>query len=636
MTEARATLSLADVAKLAGVQRPVVTMWRKRALDGMPFPAPDGEGRFSPEEIVDWLEATGRGNNPAARADLAIWEATSGSVSPRRRSELIALLGARALLDEPVSSYDVDELLDEIDALDPDDSFLFSEVEAIETSSRPVLAAQADAIADAAWHPRAAYERLFDAQPGPSHDDRLAQPLLAMLAALCRALIRPGGDLIDLQGRCSDVVVEAWADEDLPIPSITVPCDEPDRAVLRRYRVHSMEPTSCGVMGDWACRPGSVALIRVSEEAGFDLIDEARLQLAADGVIMAVGPAALLTDALPHDLEARRDEFVRQDPSQPALLRAAVRLPAGLIRSGSREHLALWLLGPEPRPAPIWVGDLSGLSFDLSTRQALLDDLVAVAHRRRGRAFTTLQAAQRATIAVNGGALVSTGRASACTVTAAAADDATRLEELRHALNAPMPVLLGQRSIAVGHGETRQIRVDDALRAKHLRLISGTRIGDLSSGSTPLWTSAAVAERRPVSVDLLSLTRQHPDARLTQPRDIVFTTAGKPAAVLDLDGGAAVAYPARVLRVTGGRLCPAAIADAVNAVPAGNSKWRTWMVPEVQMDPAAAGDILESLQDWEKHLRQRQTLLDELRTIITRSVLSGAVTVTTTNDQKGS
>ncbi len=642
MIDSRMRLSLADVAKLAGVQRPVVTMWRKRALEGKPFPAADEDGRFVPAEIVDWLEATGRGNNPDARADLAIRVANSGSVTPKHRGALIALLAARAMLDEPLAPLELDELVDEADALDPDDEFLFSELEALDIAAYPALAEQADAIADAAWHPRAAYERLLEAQPG--RDDRLCPGLVELLAGVCRALLGSDGELIDVRGECCDVVIAACSDEDLWVPHIKTPDDGANRGVQRRYRVHGMAPVRRPIGGDWAVRPGSVVLIRVADEDGFELIDEARLQLAGDSFIVVVGPATLLTDALPPKLEARRDEFVRVDRPQPAVVQAAVRLPAGLTRGGSRQHLALWLLGPEPKPerrggnsARMWVGDLSGESLDSNTRQALLDDVVAVARMPRGRAFTGLHAAQRAMLAAEGGPLVSTGRVTVTSMAADPAGDATRIADLSRALAAPMPEVFSHELAAIGDAvQQRHIRLGDAHRAKHLRLFPGARLAaELPHGATPLWTNEAVAKRRPVSIDLFALTRQHPSVRLTEPRDVVFTTAGKPAAVLDMDGGAAVAYPARILRVTGEMLCPAAIVDVINAVPAGNSKWRTWTVPETQIDPVLANEILESLHGWEKQLRYRQTLLDELRLLVTRSILSGAIQLTDPHEQKG-
>ena len=71
-------LGLSDVAQLAHVQRPVVSMWRARSAGSdRPFPAAidaaRGQEWFDGTAVVDWLIATGRGNNPTARDDLAAY-----------------------------------------------------------------------------------------------------------------------------------------------------------------------------------------------------------------------------------------------------------------------------------------------------------------------------------------------------------------------------------------------------------------------------------------------------------------------------------------------------------------------------------------------------------------------------------
>ncbi|HEX2705315.1 MAG TPA: hypothetical protein VHM65_06120, partial [Candidatus Lustribacter sp.] len=68
-------LSLADIARLAHVSRPVASMWRRRELADHPFPEPvavvGGQERFDASEIADYLASTGRGSNPDARDDVA-------------------------------------------------------------------------------------------------------------------------------------------------------------------------------------------------------------------------------------------------------------------------------------------------------------------------------------------------------------------------------------------------------------------------------------------------------------------------------------------------------------------------------------------------------------------------------------
>src|SRR3954471_2926397 len=83
---AEATLTLQDIADLARVQRPVVSMWRRRrTVRGVdsPFPKPalrEGGGeRFDRDEVVAWLEATGRGNNAEARQDAPALSVPAGA-----------------------------------------------------------------------------------------------------------------------------------------------------------------------------------------------------------------------------------------------------------------------------------------------------------------------------------------------------------------------------------------------------------------------------------------------------------------------------------------------------------------------------------------------------------------------------
>ena len=67
-------MTMRDIAGLARVQRPVVTVWRRRArATPHPFPTShlrrDGQELFLREEVVAWLEETHRGNNPDVRVE---------------------------------------------------------------------------------------------------------------------------------------------------------------------------------------------------------------------------------------------------------------------------------------------------------------------------------------------------------------------------------------------------------------------------------------------------------------------------------------------------------------------------------------------------------------------------------------
>src|SRR4051794_27831717 len=76
MVAQRQTLTLQDIADLARVRRPVVSMWRRRTtVNGRVVLFPQalfsvgGSERFDRDEIVAYLETTGRGNNTESRQD---------------------------------------------------------------------------------------------------------------------------------------------------------------------------------------------------------------------------------------------------------------------------------------------------------------------------------------------------------------------------------------------------------------------------------------------------------------------------------------------------------------------------------------------------------------------------------------
>lgn len=623
------TLSLADIAKLAHVERPVVSMWRRREKDGIRFPSQRPDGRFDGVEIVDWLERTGRGNNLEARADLAVHAATTADADPTHLQDILALLAARALLDQPLSSCERDDLLDVVDELDPDNDFLLGEIEAIDPHSLSSLAAEADAVADAAWHDRAAYERVHDSllRTAATHDQRLHPLLLEAVAAIAASRLRDGGFVVDIDGACADVVTALTADEDTPLPAVAIAQTVQHarhREVVRRYRAHGIVPRLLPLDGDWPPATPTVVLVRLSSnpEEAFDLLDEVTLQLTEISCALVIGPASLLTDALSHQIANRRRDALLRSGS----VRAVVRLPQGLTRGGSREHLAFWLT-TKAGPGPMWVADMSGSTFDRAARQSLVDDLLATLGPQRLRAYALLEPVDRQRLVAENSSLIIRGTSSSHRYAPDPADDAARIQHLRSVLARPLPDPFPYAPVSAQHSTAHTLTVGDARRQRMLRILPGARLPVLESGATRLWTADAVATRAPMSVDLLQLTTAVANLRLSQPGDVIFTAHGKPAAVVDADGGSAVAYPARTLRVTSPQLAPGAVADAINRVPQGNAKWQTWPIPLLQIARSDADDILDHLDRLEVELRSRQAQADELRRLITRSVLSGAVTV---------
>src|SRR5699024_9127967 len=126
------TLTLQDIADLAWVRRPVVSMWRRREQVGgetIPFPTPIGVRErvehFDRDEIVTWFDRTERGNNPQFALD-AVAAAVPDDAD---LDDLTALLCLEAAAGVELAGLDPEDLVDLADEVDPDDELLFTEVE---------------------------------------------------------------------------------------------------------------------------------------------------------------------------------------------------------------------------------------------------------------------------------------------------------------------------------------------------------------------------------------------------------------------------------------------------------------------------------------------------------------------------
>lgn len=554
---------------------------------------------------------------------------------------MLALLAARAVIDEALAELDREELLDRIEELAPDDEWLLGETEQAWT---PELAARADAVVDAAWNDAAAYETLREQYLSRTSDQRLAQPLVDLLASAARAMLGGAGRLVDVRGACSDVAVALAGDEDHEMPGLLLVADGADtmRPVRRRLAVHRLDVRLTRLDDDWAPPAGSVVLLRLPDAtaAGLDLLNEVSLQLGEGVPLLAVGPAALLTDVLGEPDETVRDELLRSGTA-----RAIVQLPAGALHSGRRERMALWLLcggAGRRRGGPIRVGDMSGLQFSDANRRNLLGDLLASMADGGGNVFTLLRPVAQANLVAEPGPLVRPGRVDAPLIGATPVEDAVRMQRLYDALAEMLPPCEGGFTAVVEDaGRLRAERVslgaavDRRAGGQLLRLRRGRRLPELAAGDLARWTAADVAVGAPSSIDRLALTAAVSDYELTEPGDVVFTVHPAPAAVVDRRGGAVVAYPACVLRVLDPqRLSASSIAAAINAHAPRDKGWRGWLVPLRAAGTADPEEFLTHLEGWQGLLEQWRAQLDELRSLVIGSTLSGAVTIRTRGDDE--
>lgn len=669
-------ITLSDVALLTKVQRPVVSMWRSRSRGtDTPFPEPvdseRGQEIFDAGQILDWLAATGRGNNPDFREDAAAFAVLDAF--RRRPRELFdgvtAMLVLRRLTAGQLGGLDAEDLLDAADEWDPDDTFIYGELEALGPDLESA-AAYTDLITDAAYSPEAAFERLMSERFRAGlreHGDTALTDEAVELAAVTAVELSGGTEapvFVDSTRGGSDLLlgIVARLDESRPATLLTSDDDGgASRLVRRRLRVHGVHRQNLAVdsAGTFSVSgptihvaqypsPGDPSL----DAAGIlSAIENIVLQMEDDQRAVVIGPAAVLADAASsHEVEDLRSDLLRS-----GRIRAAVRLPQGLLKAKPRQAQALWVLGPAHQDVDIaerWtmVADLSGRELAADVRQDLISDLAASmgSHATiRAHAFRFARLVLTSRLLAGRGALVAP--AARPVQNSPGEDAAVRLDALLHSLNEqpePEPLAISTEAGAP-EDYRRGATIAELLRSGRLKYLPGNRLqeadlADADDGALPgdgapvigpaeLLGQAAPGSRR---IGQLAFAR-YPAGRRTEPGDVIFCTGPRPAAVVDTEGAAVVAYPARALRINGkdpGGLLAEILATDINAVPAGRQDWKRWpvrRVPEAQRPRLEAA--LRQLAEERRRARQRLTHLDELTTLLTDAVAAGSLRLSPAN-----
>ena len=662
-------MTMTDIAALAGVRRPVVSVWRSRRVvagEPVPFPEPvatrEGVEQFDAAQVVAWLERTGRGNNPGARADAAAY------IRPPRLADAAAdpavpataLLCLKVLTDAALAHLKPGELLDLADEADPDDEFLYAEVEAL-GADLAAMAGYVDALTDAAYDPAGALARLHARRPATSPAARLA------LAPAALALI---GDV----GAALALAADADSDSDSGTLTITDPTSAVDltAAVLAalgetldvRVLVGGDAPVARATRREllirgWATAGGGdpaprLTLARFPNPATpamppaqlLTAVDDIQLGLRPGAVAIVLGPAAVLCDALDEpDLERHRDTVLRL-----GRLRFAVRLPAGMVSGAPRHGLGMWVIGDPPTAVATehrWLAgaDLTDHRLTADVRGDLATDVLATLgdpHLAQAHAFRFARIVRTATVLAERGPLVVPGAAPSAPAVVRPAEQVLAARYLLAALDDPnaAPAQLA-RAVVVQASDRPpgmpSATLGELITQRRIRLIAGTRLADdlpHEDGTVRVLTVADLdtperaAGRR---VDPLELAARHPAARRTEPGDVVFTTSPRPRAVVDRDGLSVVAAPARILRCApkDRALVPDAVAAAINAAPAGARDPRAWPIPLV--DPADAQDLahtLRLLDDERAKATGRLARLEALSRLLVDGAAQRAMTVT--------
>lgn len=641
-------IDLAGVARLAGVRRPVASMWRSRfASTSDAFPRAVGEkgGRpqFDAQLVADWLVRSGHGNNPEAREDAAALAtppdfsfADSNSVA-----EMEALIALYAQIDAPDGL--TPSRLEEAGAeVDPRDDFLQAEISAHVRQGAPWLE-YAMHLIDAAYSPSAALNlvtrRHAVSQRAAGSAGRLVSDAMALVVNATLALVHEG-DAVTLDA--SDATLSSTLAGELgDVWSIALPAN----AVSRRLRRQLL------VDGHWladADDPATrnVVVARVPSEQGDDVagmlrgVDEVSLSLRDSDAAVVIGPARALVDPL-----APKEERLRADILRSGRVRGIARLSAGLVDSAIRESLALWVLGAPVGNAPpaervTAVADLTQIPLTPAVRADLVSDLVAGmgsgrdlrAHQFRFATFvrtTSLQA--------RSGSLV----ASATRRPAPATTDTAALPALLDlAADASRDDIAPVEISPDSHDVPRTTSVPELIAAGHVRKIQGVRLEPETLGSEGLVVVKSSDLDNPASIgrariDQLAFAAHNPSAQLTRPGDVVFRTSPTAAAWVDTDGSKVVAYPARVLRISAsnpGGLVPEVVAADIAAGVAGPGGWKRWMLRRVA--PQTIAPLRRALADIAKtreDLEARAIRLTDYAALIVAGATSGTVTMIDTN-----
>ena len=668
----RLLISLPDIALLAKVQRPTVSMWRTRfrGKDNS-FPesvaSTNGQERFDAVQVAEWLTATGHGNNPDAEADLGAFAVAADL--PRDNTLvfgiLTALLALRVLTGERLTGKDTDHLLDLADEQDPDDELLFQELNAAGLALEP-LARYAELLVEGAFHPAAAFEKLladrFRQGLRPHTDVALTEPGLELVAGIAVELAAALPDspvFADPSNGSSDLLLAvARLLGDGTDATLMAGDDDGDsaRLVRRRLLVHGLPQKQLGVeeSGAFSLTGSAVHLAQYPSPGSPDMdtlqilnaIDHSVLQMddRQRGVVLA--PASALCDVLPKgDLRAVRSGLIRD-----GRVRAIVRLPKGLLKSRPRQIPALWVLGPSHPDVPIaerWtmVADITGETLTPDVVQDLISDLAASMGSRadiRAHSFRFARLVYTRAILPGDTSLVAAAHAAPPQSLTAGATAALRADGILEALSTgnlrDTLYRYSVEPVAETPARPRPRALGDLLEEKRVRYVQGNRLhdGEADSGhGTPILGVPELLGEVPLNsrrVDLLTFSTLHENGRLTEPGDVVFCTGPRAAAVVDTEGSAVVDYPARILRINrADGLLPEMLAADINAQAGNRGPWKRWPVRQVRDDPGPeTAAFLAEIETQRIQARARLEQLEELTTLVLDGVAGGTLTVTDT------
>ncbi|MBB5152887.1 helix-turn-helix transcriptional regulator [Saccharopolyspora phatthalungensis] len=616
MTDSEATLTLRDIAALAGVQRAVVSAWRTRPMvrgRSIPFPAPiddtGGLARFRRDEIVEWLRATGRGNNPEMHLDAPAWSAPDGA----SLEELVALLCLRSATGDDLGELGHDELVDLAEEIDPKDRCLVREVRAATVDTVRYV----EDLAEASRGPDEALDLLERGRVAREHATReltdTAIDLVRTVATACARDLDPYGvPLIHTDGPHRLTLTVAADFTELIVPDFE-PGDD-HRALLRRAMIRGVETATETALPSIHLR----SVLGSDTASVLDDIDNVILGLGPNDVAMILGPASMLCDDLRGDAESDRARTLR-----PGNLAFAARLPRGLWREAHRQALGLWICTGRT-DSPLRVTDIATL--DELDADDLAADAVAALNDDSARAFRYARPRELAAV-LSKQPVVPRGIRAARFATTEPAEHRDRVIAATQRTAEPLPgfdVLVSPAAgtIAVSWSSLGQLENQKLLKIKR-----GKRYNE--DDHDPDGTVDVVGASGPTGIrlDPIEAAQRHPHAPRTDSGDVVFAKS-PPEAWVDPIGGSLLRAPARIIRLApGAGIGPHTLAAIINRLPDTAGDPLAWNVPRLETGVQELDDALAAATAYEARLRERLNALQNLTEFMINGAAEGAITI---------
>lgn len=588
------TLTMHDVARAAGVQRAVVSMWIKRpSVRGeiIPFPTPvsreSGVALFDRDEIVTYLRRTGRGNNPEFALDAP------AAASPTRTGHEILglLLHLRLLSGQEVTGLEHSDLVSLAEQTDPQDECLRGEVQVL-TEPLPEDLEYVDDLVEASLGPQDALDRFAAGRTARAEREReVSQTVIDLLAELCVGL--GAGDDAPLATAGSRLALRVAVRAGEALGGVRPEgVRSSDRAVRR-------EAMSRDLLADGPdTRVVRIAsMLGVSDTLALTAADNLQLELAPGEVGLLLGSASLLCDgALPKQVRALRADVMRD-----GCPRAAVRLRHGHYGEAPRQALGIWVLQGGAMNTPVALADLSNVPIEKIDGGDLISDVFAVLTDDGRRKFRYLRAVPRLRFLTQN-AVVPPGVTARVLGLGGAGRHLERVHELTLSMNASIPPYDVMVAAAPGSVVVRSETLAELVAARRLAMKRGARL-DLSFASPEgtVLTIDPVHGTPTRRFDPLDIEEHLPRAVRTEPGDVVYVAEPTPRAVVDSDGGSLVTPPARILRLLTPdtsrddeeasrlpKLGPHTLAETINRQAESAKDWHAWAVPALSPDESDA------------------------------------------------